>query len=85
MKNFHLPLPEQTYAQLRAEAEKTQMPATAVAREAIEQWLREQSRKSRHERIAAYATKMAGTRLDHDPELEAAGIELFVKTGGTTK
>jgi hypothetical protein len=85
MKNFHLPLPEQTYAQLRAEAEKTQVPATAVAREAIEQWLREQSRKSRHERIAAYAAEMAGTRLDLDPELEATGIELLVKAGRTTR
>ena len=85
MKNFHLPLPEQTYAQLRAEAEKTQVPATAVAREAIEQWLREQSRKSRHERIASYAAGVAGTRLDLDPALEAAGIELLVKTGQTKK
>ena len=26
MKNFHLPLPEQTYNRLRAEAERTQVP-----------------------------------------------------------
>jgi len=32
MKNFHLPLPEQTYANLRAEAERAQVPATALAR-----------------------------------------------------
>jgi len=36
MKNFHLPLPEHAYTRLRAEAERTQMPATALAREAIE-------------------------------------------------
>lgn len=35
MKNFHLPLPEQTYAQLRAEAQRTQVPATTLAREAV--------------------------------------------------
>lgn len=32
MKNFHLPLPEQTYIRLRAEAERTQIPATTLAR-----------------------------------------------------
>ena len=35
MKDFHLPLPPSTYADLRAEAERCQGPATAVAREAI--------------------------------------------------
>jgi len=39
MKNFHLPLPEHTYALLRAEAEQTQVPATVLAREAIDSWL----------------------------------------------
>ena len=36
MKNFHLPLPEQTYTHLRAEAERAHVPATALAREAID-------------------------------------------------
>ena len=81
MKNFHLPLPEHAYTRLRAEAERTQMPATALAREAIEWWLRQQLRKARHEQIAAYAAEMAGTDLDLDPDLEAAGIEHLVKTG----
>ena len=48
MKNFHLPLPEQTYNHLRAEAERAQVPATALAREAIDWWLRQQLRKARH-------------------------------------
>ena len=47
MKNFHLLLPEETYTQLRTEAERTQVPATALAREAIEFWLRERLRKAR--------------------------------------
>ena len=42
MKNFHLPLPERTYTELRAEAERTQVPATTLAREAIDWWLRHQ-------------------------------------------
>jgi hypothetical protein len=80
MKNFHVPLPEQTYASLRAAAERTQAPATALAREAIEWWLRQQLRRTRHQQIAAYAAEMAGTNFDLDPDLEAAGIERLVKT-----
>jgi hypothetical protein len=85
MRNFHLPLPEQTYTHLRAEAERAQVPATALAREAIDAWLRQQLRKARHDRVAAYAAEMAGTNLDLDPDLESAGIEHLVKTGNTTK
>jgi hypothetical protein len=37
MKNFHLPLEDPTYALLRAEAERAHVPATTLAREAIEE------------------------------------------------
>jgi hypothetical protein len=80
MKNFHLPLPEQTYSYLRAEAKRAQVPATALAREAIDYWLRDQLRKARHEQVAAYAAEMAGTGFDLDPDLEAAGIEHLAAT-----
>jgi len=80
MRNFHLPLPEETYSRLRTESQRTKVPATTLAREAVEWWLREQLRKVRQEAIAAYAEEMAGTRLDLDPELEKAGIELLMKT-----
>jgi len=85
MKNFHLPLPEQTYSQLRAEAERAQVPATTLAREAIDWWLRQQLRKARHDAIAAYAAEMAGTDLDLDSDLESAGIEHLLKTGKVSK
>ena len=85
MKNFHLPLPEQTYLQLRAQAELAEVPATALAREAIELWLRNQVRKARHDAIAAYAKEMAGTNLDLDPDMESAGIEHLLKTGKGTR
>ena len=85
MKNFHLPLPEHTYSHLRAEAERAQVPATALALEAIDWWLRQQLRKARHDQIAAYAAEMAGTDLDLNADLEAAGIEHLVKTGKTKK
>jgi hypothetical protein len=72
VKNFHLPLPERTYGRLRAEAERSRVPATALAREAIDSWLRQQLRNARHRAIAAYAEEMAGTDLDLDPVLEPA-------------
>jgi hypothetical protein len=85
MKNFHLPLPEQTYFQLRAEAERTQVPATVLAREAIDVWLEQQMRLARHAAIASYATEMAGSDFDLDPALEAAGIEHLLKNGKESK
>jgi hypothetical protein len=66
MKNFHLPLQEETYRQLRAEAERAHVPATELAREAIRQWLRLRERRVRHNAIAAYAAEMAGTEFDLD-------------------
>jgi hypothetical protein len=85
MKNFHLPLPEHTYALLRAEAERAEVPATMIAREAIDAWLKDQARKTRHDAIAAYALEVAGTDLDLDPGLESAGIDHLVKTGRKPK
>lgn len=85
MKNFHLPLPDQTYTQLRAEAERTQVPATILAREAIDMWLRHQLRAARHAAIAAYAAEMAGSEFDLDPRLESAGIEHLINTGKDSK
>ena len=80
MKTFHLPLPEETYPRLRAEAERTRVPATKLAREAIECWLRLQFRKARHDAIASYAAEMAGTRLDLDTDLEAAAREHILES-----
>ena len=85
MKNFHLPLPEQTYTQLRAEAERAKVLATTLAREPIDAWLRYQARKARHDTIAAYAAEMAGTDFDLDHNLESAGVEHLVKTGRARK
>jgi hypothetical protein len=42
---------------------------------AIDLRLRQETRKARHEAIAAYAAEAAGTVLDLDPDIEAAGIE----------
>jgi hypothetical protein len=85
VKNFHLPLPEHTYVQLRAQAERTQVPATTLARQAIDSWLLQQARKARHDAIMTYAAEVAGTDLDLDHDLESAGIEHLVKTGRTRR
>ena len=85
MRNFHLPLPEQTYTGLRAEAERTGVPATTLAREAVDSWLQQQRRRARHDAITAYATEMAGTHLDLDADLESTGIEHLVNTAKATR
>jgi len=85
VKNFHLPLPDETYSHLRAEAERMQVPATTLARQALDWWLREQFRRARQDAIAAYAAEVAGTRLDLDSELESAAIEHLLKSDKATK
>jgi hypothetical protein len=77
MRNFHLPLPEAVYTALRAEAAALQRPATIVAREAIESWLRERRKTVLREAIAAYAAEHRGTAADLDPALEQAGLETW--------
>jgi hypothetical protein len=76
-RNFHLPLPPGVYEALREEAAALRKPATAVAREAIEAWLRERRRATVREAIATYAVKHAGTTADLDPALERASLELL--------
>ncbi|MGH7335798.1 MAG: hypothetical protein ACREKS_24220 [Candidatus Rokuibacteriota bacterium] len=77
MRNFHLPLPEDVYQALREQAAALEQPATVVAREAIEAWLREHRKALLREAIAAYAAEHAGTTADLDPALEKAGLEIL--------
>ena len=85
VKHFRLPLPEGTYAALRAEAERAQLPATTIAREAISLWLRAQKKASRRKAVMRYAAGMAGTPMDLDPVLEAAAIEELMKMDQETR
>lgn len=80
MKNFHLPLPDDTYRQLKAEAQRSNIPATVVAREAIGAWLKARKKALQRHAIAAYASKMAGTEIDLDPLLERAAVELLLES-----
>ncbi len=74
MKNFHLPLPSDIYQNLQTTAKRLRKPATHVARQALETWLKEQRAAAIHEEIMAYATKSAGTADDLDKVLEDAAV-----------
>lgn len=76
-RSFHLPLPEELYKELREQARRKGRPATAVAREAIEDGLRALRRQELAEAIAEYARECAGTSADLDVDLEAAGAEFL--------
>lgn len=75
LKNFHLPLPEDLYEELADEAKQAGQPATAVARHAIEAWLRQNRKLQLREEIASYARGVGGSAADLDVDLEAAAIE----------
>ena len=75
MRNFHLPLPDGLYTKLQAEARHAKRPATEIARQAIDLWLKQRKRALLHQAIVEYAARHAGTKLDLDPDLEAAGME----------
>jgi predicted transcriptional regulator len=76
-RNFHVPLPDEVHRQLREEAARRRLPATTLARQAIENWLEQRRAETLHEEIAAYAARHAATQFDLDEELQAAGIELL--------
>ena len=77
-RNFHVPLPEEVHSALRGEAERSGRPATALAREAIEAYLRRRQKIALHEAIATYARRQAGAKTDLDPELESAAVEHLI-------
>ncbi len=78
-KNFHLPLPEDIYSELRDESRRTKQPATRIARQAIEHWLKERRRAELRASIVAYAEKHAGSDADLDESLEKLSADqLFV-------
>ena len=75
MHNFHVPLPEEIYTQLKMEASRSRCHATKLAREAIEKFLVEKQKMEIHHAIVQFATENAGSEFDLDEELEEASIE----------
>jgi hypothetical protein len=80
MKNLHLPLPDQVYEDLKSEAERSRMPATSMARHAIQAWLAARKKSARRQAIAAYAVEMAGTEFDLDRALERAKVDFLLES-----
>ena len=74
LQSFRLLLPAELFRRLRDEAKAAGLPATVVARHAIEAGLRQGRRAAVHEAIHKYAEAMAGTGDDLDPALEAASL-----------
>ena len=74
MKNFHLPLPEDLYGDLRAEAERSSVTATTLARQALKEWLRQKRRSHLRHAIETYAAEAAGSTDDLDEGLESAAV-----------
>lgn len=75
LRNLHVPLPGALHQRLRAEATRSGQPATTLAREAIESWIRQREREQISDHIAAYASEVAGSAADLDPVLERAGVD----------
>lgn len=76
-RNFHVPLPERLYEELKMESEQTQRSASALVREAVEVWLEQRRQERLDQAIGEYVAAVAGTSADLDPDLEAAGLELI--------
>jgi len=74
-RNFHVPLSKALYQRLQREAERTGVPATRLARDAIRDALKRKQRAAVDAAVEAYARTMAGTEHDLDEDLEAASIE----------
>jgi hypothetical protein len=49
-----------------------------MVREVLQAWVERLRADALHSEIARYAAERAGTSVDIDPELEAAGIESLV-------
>ena len=75
MHNFHLPLPTDVYEGLRETARRLRVPATQLARQAVEEWLRQQRVNAVHEELVSYTRQHAGTAADLDEQLEEAAAD----------
>jgi predicted transcriptional regulator len=81
MRHLNVPLDDDLYQRLRAEAERTGRPATRVVREAIVRLLEEARREAIHEGIVTYAAAVAGSRDDLDPDLEETARAELLRDG----
>ena len=80
MKHLHLPVSEDTHHALRLAAQQSGVPATTLAREAVERWLHDWQQARLDAELDAYIAAEAGGPGDLDPVLEDAGVEHLLAT-----
>lgn len=76
-KNLHVPLSGELHGALRDTAARLGRPATAIAREGIERYLRELRKQAVDAALEAWANEVAGSEMDLDPALESAATEFL--------
>ena len=79
-QNFHLPLSPKLYAELKEQAQERGQPATELARDALESYLRQLRIQKIGAELEAYVDAVAGTRDDFDPDVAAAGADVICAT-----
>lgn len=75
IKNFHVPLSEELFGMLQAEAARRGRPRTQLAREILEQQLRLLQADAVDQQIEQYALEMAHT--SHDAYREDGASQLW--------
>lgn len=78
-RNLHVPLTDDLYARLHAEAKRRGEAATQVAREAISTFLTQRERAVIDAEMEAFARRWAGTKVDLDKDWEGLGLESLRK------
>ncbi|MBX3466890.1 MAG: hypothetical protein KF878_08325 [Planctomycetes bacterium] len=84
-KRLHITLSQDLHAHLHGVAVQEGRPATEIAREVIERWLDAHRRTARRAAIAEYATAMADSGVDFDPDLERAAVGHLLGTRARKK
>jgi hypothetical protein len=82
MKKLHLPLSGETHARLKRESEVSGTPATALARQAVREWLERREREGIADQLRAFALEHAGSDLDLDEAYADAAHEAFAQRAG---
>jgi predicted transcriptional regulator len=80
-KNLHVPMPADLHGELRQVAARLGKTSTAVAREAIEDYLRRIQKQATDQAIQDWARETAGTEYDLDADLEDATVEFLLDDG----
>lgn len=80
-KNIHVPLSRTLHEGLKEQAERLGLPATTIARAAIEEWVSKAKKTQVEEELRGYVAAMAGTEGDLDKAFEEAGIETWLRRG----